>query len=751
MPSGSLSSEIDERRRTLTGWFLRRRLTSPLTLGVGYTLAALLTAVVVWMASTAPVTGQGGPRTQAILLVLGFNFLIIAGLYVAIGSRVLRLFIAQRRDAGARLHLRFVMLFAGAAVAPAVIVALVFGVLVTQGVDSWFSKRVATVVENSAIVAKSYFHSQVSSIRDDIQLMSSDLNRAALGLKQSPVEFSHFLAVQASYHAFPAAYLIDKDGRLLARAEVESPPRFLAPPPETLAAADAGELVIRTFDSSDMIRAVLKLKAFDDAYLYIVRPVDHGILAHLRETEGSLAAYRDTAVNRGRLKTAFSLIYLETALLVLVGAVWLGMTAANSISSPVARLVQAADRVATGDLSARVIVDKGPEEIADLARSFNRMTGDLQTQQAALRAAGDEAENRRRFIETVLSGVSAGVIGLDGEGRISAANRQALFLLDLPEGGVLGQALQLAAPEFAEVAARAAELGGEAESEVDVIRGADSRRLRVRASGHAESGLVLTFDDITRLVAAQRNAAWKDVARRIAHEIKNPLTPIQLSAERIRKKYRKDIKTDLETFDRCTDTIIRQVGDIGRMVDEFSAFARMPAPKFAQADAAELLRQAVFAQRVADSETEIALLEPMSATPIICDAPMIGRALINILKNAGEAIAARRVKDTHVMGKISAWLIVEDQNLRFEIEDNGVGLPSRDRDRLTEPYVTTREKGTGLGLAIVKRIVEDHGGELSLTDATDLPGARVCLIIPRLLIGEPTDVQGVASMNMMQT
>jgi two-component system nitrogen regulation sensor histidine kinase NtrY len=723
---------IPDRPRALNWLGRARSLTSPVILGIGYTLAALLTAVVVWMASTAPVTGQVGPRTQAILVVLGLNFFIIAGLYVAIGWRVLALVLAQRRDAGARLHLRFVMLFAGAAVAPAVIVALVFGVLVTQGVDSWFSQRVATVVENSATVAKSYFRSQVGSIFDNVQEMSGDLNREALHFKESPVQFSHFLAAEASLRGFRAAYLIDQDGRVLARAEFDQPPRFLAPPPATLQSADSGDVVIREFDSADLIRAVYRLKAYDDAYLYVVRPVDRGILAHLRETEGSLAAYRDTAANRGRIKTAFSLIYLETALLVLVGAVWLGMTAANSISSPVARLVQAADRVASGDLTARVIVDRRPEEIADLARSFNRMTADLQTQQTALRAAGAEAESRRQFIETVLSGVSAGVIGLDREGRISAANRQALALLALSAEDAYGQPLSQAAPEFGEVAARASTEGGEAEEEVDVIRSAETRRLRVRASGHAASGLVLTFDDITRLVAAQRNAAWKDVARRIAHEIKNPLTPIQLSAERIRRKYRKDIKTDLETFDRCTDTIIRQVGDIGRMVDEFSAFARMPAPKFAQADAAELLRQAAFAQRVAHPAIEVLLAEPLAEAPMICDARMIGQALTNVLKNAGEAIAARQAKDAAPRGRIRARLILSERDLTFEIEDNGVGLPPRDRDRLTEPYVTTREKGTGLGLAIVKRIVEDHGGELTLIDAAERPGALVRLRLPRL-------------------
>src|SRR6185437_2470962 len=371
---------------------------------------------------------------------------------------------------------------------------------------------------------------------------------------------------------------------------------------------------------------------------------------------------------------------------------------------------------------------EGLEEISGLFRAFNNMTRDLEAQQNALVSAHKEAESRRQFVETMLFGVSAGVIGLDSAGRISVVNRQAASLLELP-GARQGRPLRELAPEFGDAVRRAGETAGPLEEDVDVVRGGESRRLRLRI-GHSPDGLVLTFDDITRLVAAQRNAAWKDVARRIAHEIKNPLTPIQLSAERLRRKYRGELAGDLETFDRCTDTIIRQVGDIGRMVDEFSAFARMPAPKFAASDGAELLRQAAFAQRVADPETQVDVVLPAGETRLFCDARMIGQALTNLLKNAGEAIAARRLVAPEPPGRITARLVTTPGWATFEIEDNGVGLPAKDRDRLTEPYVTTREKGTGLGLAIVDRIMEEHGGELGLSDAAHPPGARVTLRLP---------------------
>ncbi len=709
-------------------WVVRlwRALNSRVVLGVGYGVAAGLTGIAILLAASPPATGPLGPASELILAVLGFNLVLILALTLVVALRFGALMNARDSDAGARLHLRFVTLFALAAVAPAVVVALFYGVLVSRGVENWLGERVQTIVENSATLARSYVEEQRRYIGNHVTLMGADLNRAAQGLEESPVAFNRYLAVQASYHAFSAAYLIDRQGRVLARAEAADAPAYVLPPQSSFKAADEGVIAVVAFDSTDLMRAVYRLRGYPDAYLYVVRPVEKGIIAYLKEADARLISYREAAQNRARIQTIFALSYAETALLVLVGAVWLGMSAASTISAPVGRLVQAAGRVAGGDLSARVDADADPDEIAVLSRAFNSMTHDLQEQQEALKAAHEEAERRRQFIETVLAEVSAGVIGLDSRGRISAANRQAELLLALPGNQGRGRKLEQVAPEIAAVAAQAGR-GVEAEAEVDVIRGRETRRLRVRAS-RSEDGLVLTFDDITRLVTAQRNAAWRDVARRIAHEIKNPLTPIQLSAERLRKKYRKDIAPEeLETFDRCTDTIVRQVGDITRLIDEFSAFARMPAPKFAETDAAELIRAAVFAQRVASPNIAVELEEPAPRVTLLADDRMLAQALTNVLKNAAEAVGARGGR---IKGRIRARLISDEHGVSFEVEDNGIGLPDKDRDRLTEPYVTTREKGTGLGLAIVKRILEDHGGELELADAREAPGALAILRLP---------------------
>jgi len=700
---------------------------SRVVLAAGYGLSAALTALAILLAASPPSTGSLGPASQLILTVLGFNLALILALTLVVIRRFWALLDARDRDPGARLQLRFVTMFALAALAPAVVVALFYGVLVTRGVDNWFSHRVQTVVENSANVLRSYVEEQRGYIHDHLIPMGGDLDHAAPALAASPITFNHYLGTLINFHGFSAGYLIDRDGRVLARAEAADAPPLVIPPPSSFRAADQGVISVCNRNCGDAMSAIYKLRAYPDAYLYVIRPVEKGLVGQLVEAESSLIDFRLAARNRQEIKTIFALSYFETALLVLVGAVWVGLSAANAISGPVARLVQAAGKVAGGDLSARVDADNDPEEIAVLSRAFNSMTHDLQAQQEAIRTAHEEAERRRQFIETVLAEVSAGVIGLDDRGRISAANRQAEVLLNLPRSRARGQKLAEVAPEIAAVAAQAGR-GAEAEEEVDLVRGRETRRLRVRAS-RIEDGLVLTFDDITRLVAAQRNAAWRDVARRIAHEIKNPLTPIQLSAERLRKKYRKEIAGgELETFDRCTDTIVRQVDAIRQMVDEFSSFARMPAPKFAEQDASELIRAAVFAQRVASPDIDVELVEPVPEIRLTADERMLTQALTNLLKNAAEAVSARR--GAKPKGRILARLVSDDRGVAFEIEDNGVGLPAKDRDRLTEPYVTTREKGTGLGLAIVKRILEDHGGELELTDARKGAGALAIMRFP---------------------
>lgn len=703
--------------------------------GAAYVIAFLITGAAIWLVAVAPGASSAGGAAQAaasraVLLILTVNLLLIGGLAAFVGQQVLAL-VRARRAAGSRLHLRFVTYFSLVAVVPAILIALVFGVLVNRGVDQWFSDNVQSAVRNGASIGQAYVADVGAEMTRDLDSIANELGGVRPAF-ENRVQFTGALTQMAEFFGYPAIYILNGDGEVLASAELAGAPPYVAPPRSALEIASEGaEAPVQVTENPDTVRALYPLPDYGDAYLYVVRPLAPGLVAQMRTAVQSIQSYREASESRARIQTAFALSYLETALLVLVGAVWLGMSAANAISRPIGRLVQAADQAAGGDLSARVDSDDDGGEIGVLSRAFNRMTGDLETQQAALKTASDEAQARSRFIETVLSGVSAGVIGLDRRGRISAINDSAGQLLGLTDDdAMIGRALKDLSPELSALLQRAE---AHVEEDIDVTRAGETRRLRVRIEGGVGGEMVLTFDDITRLVTAQRNAAWRDVARRIAHEIKNPLTPIQLSAERLRRRYRAQVMEDVEVFDRCTETIIRQVGDIGRMVDEFSSFARMPAPRFTAENPAELLREAVFAQRVAAPDIEVELADALPKAVLHADGRMVGQALTNILKNAGESVAARRAMAPGPNDDgpgIIARLTVEDGVATFVVEDDGVGLPAKDRDRLTEPYVTTREKGTGLGLAIVKRICEDHGGELKLADAERLTGARVCLIFP---------------------
>jgi two-component system nitrogen regulation sensor histidine kinase NtrY len=703
---------------------------------LAYVVAFLIVGGAIWVVATAPsapgVEADRNFTSQIVLAALIGNLLIIGTLAIVVARQVLAL-MRDRSRAGARLHLRFVTLFSLVAVAPAVVIALVFGVLVSRGVDQWFSKNVSDAVENGADIARAYLQDVGGTLEADLSTMANELTapEATSGFRENRIWFSTLLAQTAGIFGYPALYIIDGEGQVLARGELPGAPPYRVPPPADLELAAAGEEAPSgVTEGPDAVRALYPLTGYGDAYLYAVRPLQPGLISQMRNSEQSIVAYRQAEQSRERLQWAFALSYLETALLVLVGAVGLGMAAASAISAPIGRLISAADQVAAGDLSARVDEPSDVDDLAALSNAFNRMTGDLQAQQTALLAASEEAVGRSRFIETVLSGVSAGVIGLDRKGRISAVNESAVLLLGIAETELIGMTLAEVSPELSDLLKR-----GEAhiEEDVDVTREGETRRLRVRIEGGLGGEMVLTFDDITRLVTAQRNAAWRDVARRIAHEIKNPLTPIQLSAERLRRRYRSRVEDDVETFDRCTETIIRQVGDIGRMVDEFSSFARMPTPRFTAANPAELLREAVFAQRVAHPDVAVEMPKPPAKVVAHWDGRMVGQALTNILKNAGESVLARRAVEgpgDPEATAIVARLTVEDHQACFIVEDDGIGLPEKDRDRLTEPYVTTREKGTGLGLAIVRRICEDHGGELKLGDAETLRGARMTLVFP---------------------
>jgi len=464
----------------------------------------------------------------------------------------------------------------------------------------------------------------------------------------------------------------------------------------------------------------------------VVRRVDPEVFAYYQRTVNAVSEYKRLDRDRAKYQLIFAALYAVVSLLILLAAIWLGLWAANRLIKPISRLIGAAERVSEGDLKAQVEIHRDDDEIGLLGRAFNRMTAQLNVQRTELIEASHQIDARRRFTEAVLAGVSAGVIGLDRDGKITIVNRAAARLLNATHEEIEGRHYAEAVPELSGLIRRALqEPIGRASGEAIVKRGGTVRSLSVQVDSEEGRGdFIVTFDDITDLVSAQRTAAWADVARRIAHEIKNPLTPIQLSAERLKRKYGKEVTTDPEVFQQCTDTIIRQVGDIGRMVDEFSSFARMPVPVMRKENAQELIHQAVFLQRVAHPQITFETSAPSESVKFECDGRLVSQALTNVLKNATEAIGAREAVGGEEPGRIAIVLDANGERVTFRVADNGIGLPAEHRHRLTEPYVTTRAKGTGLGLAIVRKILEDHGGEIALSDRGEEDGAEVRLSFP---------------------
>ncbi|GGE36258.1 PAS domain-containing sensor histidine kinase [Marinicauda pacifica] len=677
---------------------------------------------------------------QLYALIFGNGALILV-LLSAAGIRVVRKLMGRRfGEPAPRLHIRFIILFSVAAITPAVLTAGFNALVLGRGMEFWLGEPVNTLVESVADLGREQAPEELELARIQMRSMANDLSQgeAVEALRSNRIVYSAYLREQAIRRNFQAAYIVDSQSTILARAEAQNAPLFTAPSPRLFQILGDTEIAVSDpvtrDDAPDFVRLLLELPAYEDAYLYVVWYHDFSLLT---QTEQATAAFRDAVAAEEQTRRLFFFVYVEAAMLILAGAIWLALSAANQVVAPVGRLVSAAERVRRGDLDARVEVAGNPDELAALGRAFNRMTRQLNSQRSTLLEVNAEAERRRAFIEAVLTGVSAGVIGVDSDGRITLMNRSAATLLGLEPGDVVGETVDTAAPVFAAVVEEAARRPSDiAERQID-LTGADGAlvHLNARAALDDDGGMVITFDDVTRLVAAQRNAAWRDVARRIAHEIKNPLTPIQLSAERLRRKYRKDVdETQVDVFDRCVDTIVRQVSDIGRMVDEFSTFARMPAPKMEVTDLNVVAEGAVFAQRVASPQIRVSLQRPDDAVMVECDSRLATQSLANILKNAAESVSTRMESEAgKSIGQMQVSVLVQDGFAIIEVKDDGLGWPSPDKARLTEPYMTTREKGTGLGLAIVRRVMEDHSGRLELHDRDDSQqGAVVRLAFPLL-------------------
>lgn len=699
-----------------------------------------LAAIVSGVATYAALTGWGddGPRANNVLILLNIDLFLLLALGILVARHVARLWSARRSGvSGSQLHVRLALLFGVVAITPAIVMMIFAALLFTLGVESWFSERVRTALVESSEVAEAYLAEHNQVIRADVLSVANDINRQWSQLSRSEDVLNRFLSSQAAQRGLTEAVIFRDDMQVIAKAGYTFALQTgEVIPLSVIAQANMGDVAVVTGESGDRVRALVRLEAPPGSYLYVGRFIDATVLARVSRTQDAVDEYLMLEGRRTDIEIGFTLLFIVVALLLLMVSVWFGLTLATRLARPIVDLIEASERVRQGDLAVRVEERASSDELASLGRSFNRMTSRLATQREALVEANSQLDERRRFTEAVLSGVTAGVIGLDPEGNITLPNRAASDLLSLSLLDGVGKSLTDFVPEFGPLFEEVRTNPERTiQREVKAKRDNQTRvflvRLTVEQSEQRTLGYVFTFDDITELQAAQRKAAWADVARRIAHEIKNPLTPIQLSAERLKKKYLSQITEDTGAFEQCTDTIIRHVSEIGQMVDEFSSFARLPQPVMAVVDLAAITRSAMVLPQTAYPHLNVELSLPDVPVSISCDETQVRQVLANVMKNAVEAIDAKTggSRDKGA-GRISVKVGHDGKESFVEITDNGIGLPDDDvRQRLTEPYITTRAKGTGLGLAIVWKILEDHRGRLTMQDAPH-GGARVSFYFP---------------------
>ncbi len=694
-------------------------------LGAATVIGAPLVAVVSYLLLTGLSPYEIGATAK--MLIVALNAVLLLLLIAAIVYELVHVR-HQRGGAttGSRLHWQIIGWFGLLAVVPAIAVAIVAFVTLERGLDYWFSTDTRTIVETSGEVADAYLREHAKVLRGDLIAMSVDLDRAKSTYDSDPSRFARIVRTQAALRGLPAAFLLDAQGQVLMQNLREPDLRIFMPSRLAIEQAGQGAPVLIAPGATDQLGALIELPSFTKTYLYVARKMDPQVASYRRLTIKNARTYRLLESEASAVQSTFPATYGLLTLIMVLAAAWVGIVFATWLVAPIRRLMLAAKQVSGGNLGVRVQVAQTGSDLDNLGLAFNAMTEDLARQRNKLLAANEQIDQRRRFTEAVLGAVSAGVLSVAPSGTIMLANARICNILGVRKEELEGVDIAIAIPDFATLVQRGS-LAWRAPAQVNFKRKTQDRILTVRVTDEPagrrqdEHGFVVTVDDITDLVAAQRTSAWADVARRIAHEIKNPLTPIQLSAERLKRRYSKHIEDRRDVFDNCTDTIIRQVQDIGRMVDEFSSFARMPKAHLAPEDIVELLRQNVFMMRVGYPDIGFVLSSRLDAhEPLVAtlDRRLIAQALTNVLKNAVESIRQRHGHDLPP-GEIHIDLRADKSLITIDIEDNGIGLPSQNRERLLEPYMTTREKGTGLGLAIVNRIMEEHGGRIILLDRTE--------------------------------
>lgn len=686
-----------------------------------------------------------GPDPKTVIILLNINLVLLLFFGIVVTRQIVSVWHRRKEGAaGSGLHVKLALAFSLAAIIPTIIVLSFSAVFFHLGIENWFSSRVSTAVNESKKVAESYLKEHKKSIEGEARAIAYDYDQYKHHFLDDPAILTQFIEEQAIQRGLDdgstEAIIFDHHQRIIASYRPSWSLHFPLLPDQALKNAREKGISIFTSETEDRVCALVRVNSFIESFLYIARYVNPAVHEHVNLAREAASAYEALHGQSGDVEILFVFVFIVVALLFLLASIWSGLRFATQLVTPITNLISAAERVSAGDFSVRVTRDDKDDALGILSKTFNKMTDQLVEQRQELMVINEKLEQRQRFSEAVLQGVSAGVIGLDKEGRILLPNKRASDLLSVDLTAKLGEKLEILVPELAGFLNQAMKSDEQTSKQhIKIMRKGRIRTLSVTlvAEGIENPGhdYVITFDDITELLSAQRQAAWADAARRVAHEIKNPLTPIQLAAERLQRKYMNEIKTDPDVFKLCTDTIMRQVDDIGKLVDEFSSFARMPAPNMKNIELKSLAQEILFLHKNANPDIHFALEVFHTNYTLKADPRQVRQVIQNLIKNAVQAL--KSVKDkfdglssSNNRAMVRITLRESDSDTYLDVEDNGPGFPIQGRAELIEPYVTFHPEGSGLGLAIIRKIIEDHTGELILGDS-DLGGARVTIRLPK--------------------
>lgn len=670
-------------------------------------------------------------QSEFLLLIFAVTSVCLSGLLFIIIRQAIRFYVEKKQGkAGAKLQLRLAILFGVITVFPSIIVASFAVSVVDYSLRGWFSERISTAVNDSVTIADAYLEEHTRSVRGQVLAMANDVNRDGLNLAQNKKVFNQFITDQVGIRNLSEAVILDGTGQVIAKSRFAFSITFSDLSQEWLLRARNGEVVISRTDDNTKIQALVKLNNFVDAYLLVGRFIDADVLQAVDKTRLAVSDYQSLSIRQFDLQVSMAAIFAVISLFLLLSALWIGLSLSGAITNPLRGIISVADAVRAGNLNSRVDIKTDMDEITLLGNSFNRMLDDLSSSQKQLVTANKQLNQRREFTEAVLSGVSSGVIGLTSEGIITLPNKAACSLLHFSKSQLIGKELTEILPEFTQLF-DTIKNGNRRQYNDEIVILKNDQQIFLQAGMTSEQmegrivGYVVTFDDVTDLLAAQRKAAWSDIARRIAHEIKNPLTPIELAADRLKKKYRPEDPKKAEQFDQFLTIISRQVGDIGRLVDEFSSFARMPNAVLVKQDLTKIIQEQIQLYQNEENNIKISLENPDNSLFIDADSGLIRQLIANLLQNALDALIENNIKNPTIIVELTR----DKRTAYIEIRDNGPGFESKNLSELFEPYVTGRDKGTGLGLSIAQKIIQDHAGHIKLQNYSK-GGAQILITIP---------------------